>query len=72
MKVLEVLLNYNRFYLWSLKNLAYSDSTESNRFVKDWISMFHGVTLRKRRKGDVVRFNLECAECFFELMMAIL
>ena len=48
MKVLEVLLNYKRSYLWSLKNLACSDSTESDGVVKDWISMFHGVTLRKR------------------------
>ena len=47
MKVLEVLLNYKRSYLWSLKNLACSDSTESGGVVKDWISMFHGVTLRK-------------------------
>ena len=48
MKVLEVLLSYKRSYLWSLKNLACSDSTESDGVVKDWISMFHGVTLRKR------------------------
>ena len=47
MKVLEVLLNYKGSYLWSLKNIACSDSTESDGVVKDWISMFHGVTLRK-------------------------
>ena len=31
-----------------IENLACRDSTESDGVVKDWISMFHGVTLRKR------------------------
>ena len=46
-----------RSYLWGFRNIAFGDSTGSNRIEKDWLP---GLVWGKKREGFLGQCDLVC------------
>ena len=50
-----------RSYVWGFRNIAFGDSTGSNRIEKDWLP---GLVWGKKREGFLGQCDLVCVDWF--------